>query len=443
VVAYEPVSFFSSSSSSILAQRFDATGNALGSPLAISTSGTATSPSIAVARATGDFAVTWVDTVSTQQVLFAETFDSSGNTLAGPFAVSTTAAPPAQQQAYDSPSVAADATGNFVAVWGNHAVPEFSGLPGVVANLPPDTEPTGDVFVQTFDASGNLTGGPVTITSLPNSPGPVGVAMDANGNFVAAYVGSQQTFPSDSGPSATGNSYDVIAVIFRNFPPSVPVVPVTPPVKPPAPTPPPTMDPAASITLSQAEEEHPESKTEELPIVPPQLATIPTVTLPLALAPVLRRANPAATLIQQLGGTQAVGAISGRLFNDLSGDGIFSPDKPPLEGRLVFLDLNDNGVLDDGEPVTMTNANGEYTFSGLRLQTYQVRQLLVSGDTQTLPAENRAWEVRLDNSQYDAGGKNFGSLYSPRRSAPPKLPAVTPLPAPAPTQGAAGDEDKD
>jgi hypothetical protein len=442
VVAYEPVSFLSSVSSSVLEQRFDASGNALGSPLTLSTSGSAASPSVAVARATGEFAVTWVDVVKAGPVLFAETFDASGQTLAGPFAVSTAANPPAIQQPYDSPSVAADATGNFVAIWANHAVPEFPGPgPGVVPNLPPDTEPTGDVFVQTFDASGNLTGGPVTITSQPNAPGTVGVAMDPNGNFVAAFVASQQTITSDAGPSATGNSYDVIAVIFRHLPTSVPVVPVTP--TPPANTPTPTtsMNPAASIALSQEQEQDPQRKAQELPIEPPQAELVPGVKLPLALLPVIRRANPAATLVQQLGGTGAVGAISGRLFADLNGDGIFSADKPPLEGRLVFLDLNDNGVLDEGEPVTVTNANGEYSFSGLHLQTYQVRQLLVAGDTQTLPAENRAWEVRLDNSQYDAGGRNFGTVYMPRRAGPPtRAPALAPQPTPAPVPGAAGDE---
>jgi hypothetical protein len=205
------------------------------------------------------------------------------------------------------------------------------------------------------------------------------------------------------------------------------------------------MSPAASIALSQSQEQQEAqsaAKAQELPIEPPQLEVIATVKLPLALAPVLRKANAAATLLQQVGGTGAVGAISGRLFADLNGDGIFSADKPPLEGRLVFLDLNDNGVLDEAEPVTTTNSNGEYSFSGLHLQTYQVRQLLVSGDTQTLPAENRAWEVRLDNSQHDAGGRNFGNIYAPRRAIPPKPPVAAPQPIPAPAP-AAGSSQQD
>ena len=63
----------------------------------------------------------------------------------------------------------------------------------------------------------------------------------------------------------------------------------------------------------------------------------------------------------------------------------------------------------------MTDENGEYTFSGLRLRTYQVRQLMVRGDTQTLPAENGAYEVRLDAVRHDVGGRDFGSLSAPQR----------------------------
>ena len=208
----------------------------------------------------------------------------------------------------------------------------------------------------------------------------------------------------------------MIAVIFRN----IPAVPPPPPVVPP-PVPVVSLSPALAIALVRSEEES--RPTEELPIVPPtpDSGRVVVVTAPLALS---RRLDPAAVLTQQVGGTDAVGAISGTLFADLNGDGIFGPDKPPLAGRLVFLDLNNNGILDDGEPVTVTNSNGEYTFSGLPLQTYQVRQLLPRGDVQTLPAESQPWEVRLDNSRHDAGGRNFGNLNVPLRATPAPVPAT-------------------
>ena len=172
------------------------------------------------------------------------------------------------------------------------------------------------------------------------------------------------------------------------------------------------------------EEELTPEDLEELPVVPPEQETIPVVVVTSPSVALVRRANPAASLTQQLGGTQAVGAISGRLFADLAGDGVFSAEKPALEGRLVFLDLNNNGVLDEGEPTTVTNANGDYSFSGLPLRTYQVRQVLSRGDVQTLPSESQPWEVRLDNSRHDAGGRNFGNLNVPLRSPPGAAPVV-------------------
>jgi hypothetical protein len=260
--------------------------------------------------------------------------------------------------------------------------------------------------------------------------------MDATGDYVVTYSASQQTVTTPDGLCATGNSYDVIAVIFRSVSVPLPAPPVVPPVAPPAlplvVPPVPTTDPALAIAFLSSQnngKQEEQDRAQEFPLVPPlPESAVGVSTSSLAVPAVPPRSSAAATLIQQLGGTQSVGAISGRLFADLNGDGTFDPGKPPLAGRLVFLDLNGNGILDEGEPVATTNSNGEYSFTSLPLQTYQVRQLLSSGDVQTLPPENRAYEVRLDNTRHDVGGRNFGDLYSPRRTAPAPVPSVPPLP---------------
>jgi hypothetical protein len=444
-VVYEQVSYFSISGSSVFGQAFDPSGNPLGTTFVVSTSGAAASPSVALTRTSGEFAVTRVEQSGTP-VLMAETYRINATDvtlLASPFAVSPVSQPPSSQP-YDSPGVAADASGDFVAVWSVHAAPA-TGPGGMPAPPGTDPEPTGDVYAQTFSSDGTLTGSPLLITAKPDAPGPTGVAMDATGEFVVGFAASQQTVPTSGGPSATGNAYDIIAIIFRNLPPPPP--PILPPVIAPNPVviTLPNGDQAESIALSQSMEQHPPNPVVVRPVVPPLPDTIPVVVLPALLPPALRRANPAATLIEQVGGTPAVGVISGRLFADLTGDGADDPRKPPLEGRLVYLDLNANGQLDEGEPVAVTDANGEYFFSSLPLQNFQVRQVLPGGDLQTLPRDNAAYEVRLDAARHDVAGRDFGNLALPRRAGPAG--PAAPLPAPsgptaAPTGGAEDDADE-
>jgi hypothetical protein len=446
VVAYEPFSFSGSGGSLVLAQIFDPSGNAVGSPITLSTSGVAAAPSVALNRASGDFAVTRVEATGTP-VLMAETFAIDGTPLAGPFAVSPAGDPPSSQL-YDTPAVAADSAGDFVAVWAVHGVSAavIGGGAEIVPQVPPpaDNDPTGDVFSQTFDASGTLTGPTMQITTQQNAPGPTGVAMDAAGDYVVTFSAAEQTVATPNGPTATGNQYDVIAVIFRSVNVPLPVVPPTvpPTVVPPSANP---LSPALAIALLSGENEQDPPPPPEVLIIPTLEEPIDVVSIPRAIPSVPARANPAATLVEQLGGTMSVGAISGKLFSDINGDGTFDPRKPPLAGRLVFLDINGNGLLDEGEPVTVTNTNGEYSFTNLALQTYQVRQVLPGGDVQTMPPENGGYEVRLDNVRHDVGGRDFGSLFLQRRTTPALVPAVTPGPASSsgthPSSGDDGDSD--
>lgn len=80
------------------------------------------------------------------------------------------------------------------------------------------------------------------------------------------------------------------------------------------------------------------------------------------------------------------GAISGTLWDDADGDGVFDTGEAPLSGWEVYLDLDDDGTLDAGEPTQMTAADGTYTFSGLPADTYVVREVVQTGWEQTFPS---------------------------------------------------------
>ena len=79
------------------------------------------------------------------------------------------------------------------------------------------------------------------------------------------------------------------------------------------------------------------------------------------------------------------GEIRGTKFNDGNQDGRQDPIELGLGNVTIFLDTNENGLLDNGEVSTTTNANGEYQFTGLQADTYFVTEVQIPGFQQTYP----------------------------------------------------------
>ena len=52
----------------------------------------------------------------------------------------------------------------------------------------------------------------------------------------------------------------------------------------------------------------------------------------------------------------------------------------------IFIDTDKDGVLDAGERSTVTDANGNYTFFGVPVGTYQIDEVVPAGSTQTTGA---------------------------------------------------------
>jgi len=75
-----------------------------------------------------------------------------------------------------------------------------------------------------------------------------------------------------------------------------------------------------------------------------------------------------------------LGIISGQKFNDLDGNGVKDGGESGLSGWTINLDKNANGSVD---ATTVTDANGNYVFTGLLAGTYRVREVLQTGWTQT------------------------------------------------------------
>ena len=102
------------------------------------------------------------------------------------------------------------------------------------------------------------------------------------------------------------------------------------------------------------------------------------------------------------------GSISGRVFNDLNGDGAKDVPEPGLANRTVYIDANNNSTFDSGERSAMTDALGFYRLGGLVPGSYKVRQVIPSGWTQTAPAGGAGITVNLALGQ-DLTIDDFGT----------------------------------
>lgn len=90
---------------------------------------------------------------------------------------------------------------------------------------------------------------------------------------------------------------------------------------------------------------------------------------------------------------EAGASIRGTLWDDLDGDATRDPGEPALAGRTVYLDQDQDRVLDAGERSTTSAADGTYAFTGLATgMTYYVTQVLPTNWRQTAPAAS-AWRA--------------------------------------------------
>ena len=77
--------------------------------------------------------------------------------------------------------------------------------------------------------------------------------------------------------------------------------------------------------------------------------------------------------------------ISGNIWQDSNVNQEKDEEEIGLEGWTVYLDLNDNNILDDNDPNVVSDSDGNYTFFNISSGTYNVRQLIPDGYSQTTP----------------------------------------------------------
>jgi len=178
--------------SEIYGQRYDSGGGALGSEFRVNsyTNDYQTTPSVA-SDASGNFVVVWVsnDQDGYGYGVFGQRYDSGGVAQGGEFPVNS------YTTGYQGlPSVASDASGNFVVTWNSY---DYYGI-------------SFGIFGQRYDSAGVAQGAEfransyTTITRRPPS-----VASDASGNFVVAWTSNGQ---DGSSYGIFGQRYDSAGV---------------------------------------------------------------------------------------------------------------------------------------------------------------------------------------------------------------------------------------
>ena len=82
------------------------------------------------------------------------------------------------------------------------------------------------------------------------------------------------------------------------------------------------------------------------------------------------------------------------VFSDLEGGESQNVLEPTADGITVYIDVNNNSILDAGELSQVTDSLGQYSFDGLASGTYTLREIVPNGLVQTSP-DNGALTIEL------------------------------------------------
>ncbi|MFM6617739.1 MAG: SdrD B-like domain-containing protein, partial [Dolichospermum sp.] len=96
-------------------------------------------------------------------------------------------------------------------------------------------------------------------------------------------------------------------------------------------------------------------------------------------------------------GVIQLGSIQGSKWNDANANGIWDKGEKALAGWTIYIDSVANGTLDPWEISTVTNADGKYSFTNLGPGEYAIREVNQKGWIQTFPTTPYALNLKIDS----------------------------------------------
>ncbi|MFC1972114.1 type II secretion system protein J [Chloroflexota bacterium] len=100
-------------------------------------------------------------------------------------------------------------------------------------------------------------------------------------------------------------------------------------------------------------------------------------------------------------------SVSGMKFDDQDADGATWEGEPGLDNWTIFVDYDDDDVLDANEPYDITDANGDYKITGIAPGVWKVKEVAQTGYTNHSPVDGYYEETF--NPGDSRTGRNFGN----------------------------------
>ena len=118
--------------------------------------------------------------------------------------------------------------------------------------------------------------------------------------------------------------------------------------------------------------------------------------------------GPVAFAVETLESRRLLSAsIGGTVYNDANGNHVRDGGEAAIIGQQVYLDLQGINTLVAGDPISTTDANGAFSFTGLAPGNYLVRPVPVAGKVTTTPIYGGKFFVQLAANQ-NVTGDDFG-----------------------------------
>lgn len=105
--------------------------------------------------------------------------------------------------------------------------------------------------------------------------------------------------------------------------------------------------------------------------------------------------------------------ISGKVFDDLNMNGTLDPGEPGIAGRTVFLDIDGTGQPDATNPSTTTDAQGNFSFTGLAAGPYTVSEVITPDHGTALTTAVQSVTVAVNGTQTVNLGDALTSTLAP------------------------------